>query len=288
MHKLICIVFLSASLLSLSAFTPASLQTQQVNVVADTEKAFKQKINELVEHWKVEISNQEDFSQFAHSTWEIQALGPGTHSFLVSFYVEHEDQSEAIGYLILNVTETGALKIGEYGKGPFDFLDAQTESPLHTIYNHPFEAVIIDEKNNVVDLFTNEAFPILIDTVNEPSKSITYISHEHNHIHQDARFDYAQHTPYFSPYDKLPWLSSKPINEALIEDRSIESEIELGQQLYYRVKSWNNTIGTVYAVTAIHKWNDNYLLIGLQLDNEQTIRYIPFTDLLQHGSFYSS
>jgi|GEM_PF-1103207 len=291
--KLSVKLIMSIAIFIAGILTPASLQQNEQPIVAEYEteplKApFKHKICELVEHWKIEISEDEQFASFVDAKWDVKALGPGSKSFLVVFYEQQDDTEVAIGYLIIHSTESGALKIGEYGKGLFDSLEIQMESPLLAIYHQPFEAVYRSTEEEIVDLFTNETYPLQIDQVNQSSNHINTISHEHNQLFDDAHFNYGIHIAYFSPYEKLPWLTSSSINDQLIDDRSIETEIELQNELYYRVKSWNNSISTVFSVTSLHKWNDNYFVVGIQLDDEQTIRYIPFDTLLKFGQFYSS
>lgn len=267
---------------------PPILQEQASHTEEVKLSSYKQRMHDTVEHWKEEISRDEQFSAFADASWEVKALGPGTHSFLVLFFNPNEDETGALGYLILHETKAGGLEIGEYGKGLYEGLHSLYESPFTTVYQHPFEAIYIDNQHNLIDVFTNEVLPLQLKDINQNEEKSINISHDPYTIQLDSTFDYSLYTTYFSPYEKLPWLSSPSINNQLIDDRSIEADIEHNQSIYYRIKAWGKKVSTVFAVTSIHKWNDHTLFIGVQLDDEEAIRYLPFEQLLNLGNFYSS
>lgn len=282
-YKLTVQLFLSFTLATAVVQTP-SLFTAKTEINNEVTNTFKQKATDVIERWKQEIAKEEQFLAFSKASYTIQPLGPGTRAYLVTFYEDELKQTPSIGYLILHSAETGALYIGEYGKGLFEGLLNLSQSPYTTIYVHPFEVIYIDEEKEAFDLFSGENYPIASNTID---KQEPIVLDADSQLRSHASFSYSLATSYFSPYEKLVWLKSSPINDQLIDDRSIETEIEFNQQLYYRIKTWDNHINTVYAITSIHKWNDNQLYIGLQLD-EDTTRYIPYTQLLQLGQFYSS
>lgn len=287
MHKLTVQLFLSFTLAT-AVFQTPSLVTAKTEVTkVISEKTFKQKAADVIERWKQEVAKEEQFSDFSKANYTIQPLGPGTRAYLVTFF-EDELQTQSIGYLILHSAETGALYVGEYGKGLFEGLLNLTQSPSTTVYVHPFEVIYIDEENETFDLYTNESYPIALDVIKAIPKQAPLTVDSDDELNYTSSFNYSLATSYFSPYEKLVWLKGTAINNQLLDDRSIETELEFDQQLYYRTKNWNNSVSTVFSITALHKWDENKLYIGIQLDDEDTIRFIPYTQLLQLGNVYSS
>lgn len=287
LNKWIIQLIVSISLFTLPLVSHTTV-ISKTGASTETTVSFKQKLEDAVENWKSEVSKDEQFASFAEARWEVQVLGPGQRSFLVLFYDNNNLQSGVIGYLILHQSETGALVVGEYGKGLYVSLDYLAQSPSSTLYYHPFEAIYINEQLEPVDLYTNETYPLDKSHYTQQNNVVALFSTEQNVINTTSTLHSSLHRTYFSAYDAMPWLTTPSINDELIDDRSIETDIELESSLYFRVKTWSNTIGTVFSVTSLHKWNTNYDMIGLQLDDEFTIRYIPLSQLLSLGHFYSS
>ena len=79
------------------------------------------KLEEQVQEWVARLSEQKLFQTWQTADPQIEALGPGTHSWLVLFTKEGKD----IGYMVVNAVTDGSFQLGEYGVGPYSlFLPA--------------------------------------------------------------------------------------------------------------------------------------------------------------------
>ena len=240
-----------------------------------------------INQWITELAKQEDFSHFANASFEISAVGPGTPSWIAWLTNHH---NETIGYIIIHATEDGKFILGEYGKGEFTQLNSDEFTflyydPLHAIYSNSASANSDNFEAYYIEPFQLEEYPLHDSSLQAQlhPEVTTYQLAE-----SDAVITASQSTNYFSPYERLPWLSSKPLNKQFEEDVNIETFIEFDEHIFVTAHIWNEAVFASFSVTAFHEWDENILYLGLQQEDSSIIRYIPFEFLLDNALFYYS
>jgi hypothetical protein len=254
------------------------------------------KLEEQVKQWVSVLAQQKLFSDWQGADPQIQALGPGTHGWLVLFSKE----GRHIGYMVVHAVTDGSFRMGEYGVGPFTLFSQQqlTRSLIQNglitgksdesftavkHYIHPFAAaweVKIDGKSYWLDAKTAELLPLKEADWNEIAK-VPYLWTSEPLL-LISKGSSMRLNPSFDAYERLPWLAK----EAPFARKDAEKILlRLNKKLHLRYVTEPFGEAMLYAapVTGYQRWPGGRL--DLALDMEGT-RFIPIEMLTRCGQFY--
>ncbi|WP_372663740.1 hypothetical protein [Cohnella sp.] len=254
------------------------------------------KLEQQVKEWAVLLAKQKPFAVYQTADPQIEALGPGTHSWLVLFTKEGKD----IGYMVVHAVTDGSFRLGEYGLGPYSLFSQQlltrslidngllSEEDSHLMtsvkhYIHPFAAaweVTIGDDRYWLDAKTAELLPVdaltwqqfIADSAAPPDKDIK----------ESARIDSLMLNESFDAYERLPWLTKEapfPAKDA----KKLQSRLKNKQHLRYVTEPFGEIMLYAVPVIGYQQWSNGRM--DLALDMEGT-RFIPLKALLRKGLFY--
>jgi hypothetical protein len=255
------------------------------------------KLERQVQEWVARLSEQKPFKAWQTADPQIEALGPGTHSWLVLFTKEGKD----IGYMVVHAVTDGSFQLGEYGVGPYALFSQQRlkqslvengllsedDQPFTAIkhYVHPFAAaweVTIGKETLWLDAKTAEQLPVdgtLWKTLfpeSEPDSSASLIAHEGL---KPAKLRLNEP---FDAYERLTWLTKEAPFPA--EDASkLQQRLNDKQQLRYVTEPFGDAMLYAVPVIGYQRWSNGRL--DMAMDMEGT-RFIPINTLLKNGLFY--
>ncbi|CAM2949761.1 hypothetical protein PASE110613_08970 [Paenibacillus sediminis] len=263
-------------------------------------RAFAEKIRQ-------QLSAQAPFASWKKADMNIKPLGPGTHSWLVSF----AQNGEEAGYAVISASEDGGYQLVEYGgKGSSLFSDQmlrQALTNLHLtddaqleyqfLYGGPLLAEWrIHQKDNnqaaaiYVDALTGEVLPETDETWQQQTNGQPYAIHESAISSKDVTYKPSSAVftaSAFDPYDNMMWLAAKPLE--IKDSLSFQSILIKNKQLVFTTKGDKRTYQIPLSVSGYQKWtaaNGNarspvYVSVG----TEQS-RFILINTLLSGGQFY--
>lgn len=112
-------------------------------------------INEAVQQYKAQLAKNKPFEAWRQAMTELMPLGPGMHGWFVRV-MDHDKQ---IGYMILQTTSKGEIRLEEYGQGenlPYD------EATLHQAIADAYQSGDLGDKtvSNVQPLFLQPLFTV--------------------------------------------------------------------------------------------------------------------------------
>ncbi|MFC5529218.1 hypothetical protein [Cohnella yongneupensis] len=253
------------------------------------------KLERQVATWVDALSKQKPFSALQGADPQIEALGPGTHSWLVLFSKEGKN----IGYMVVNAVTDGSFKLGEYGLGPYPLFSYEllkqslvnggllsSEDPMPAavtkLYVHPFAAaweVKIGADTYWLDAKTAELLPL--DEQTFPKLFPT----EYKSLVSIARADKASRlklNPTFDVYERIPWLMKEtpfPTKEV----SKLQSRLDKKQHLRYVTEPLGNTMLYALSVIGYQRWASGRVDVVLDMDGQ---RFIPLSTLQKNGLFY--
>ncbi len=283
-----CLVALTIVTVFPARMSASSAHSEQVDLPSKLEKQ--------VEEWVVRLATQQPFKSWQTADPQIEALGPGTHSWLVLFTKE----GKHIGYMVVHAVTDGTFQLGEYGVGPYTLfsktllkqslidsglMPAGQLQSIHTSrhYVHPFAAaweVSIGEETYWFDAKTAEQLPVDETAWNK-------MFPEDKPVYQGplsgSRIISGKLNEPFDAYERLPWLTEEapfPAKEASTLQRRLN-----GKQHHLRYVTEPFGDAMLYAVPVIgyQSWSNGRL--DLAIDMAGT-RYIPVGSLLDKGLFY--
>ncbi|WP_130607810.1 hypothetical protein [Cohnella abietis] len=253
------------------------------------------KLEKQVHEWVSRLAKHSPFKAWQTADPQIEALGPGTHSWLVLFTKEGKD----IGYMVVHAVTEGTFQLGEYGVGPYSLFSQQRLKQslidsglvssdqykrINTVkhYIHPFAAaweVTIGNEVFWLDAKTAEQLPL--DSVTwkklfAEEKQVTIGSSIGASI-ADSKFN-----KLFDAYDRLPWLTKEapfPAKDA----KKIQSRLNNKQPLRYVTEPFGDAMLYAVPVIGYQRWSNGR--IDLAIDMEGT-RFISLESLLSKGLFY--
>jgi hypothetical protein len=269
--------------------------TLQAFAAPPSEVQIPSKLERQVKEWVIRLAEHKAFAAWQTADPQIEALGPGTHGWLVLFTKEGKD----IGYMVVHAVTDGSFRLGEYGLGPHTLFSHQLlkqslidnglisadQSDLITAvrhYIHPFAAaweVRIGEETYWLDAKTAELLPVDGATWNKmfPVDKPLYTWPKEGSSVKVIRLN----NP-FDAYERLPWLTKEapfPAKDA----KKLQSRLNSKQHLRYVTEPFG--VAMLYAVPVIgyQRWSNGRL--DLAIDMEGT-RFIPLGALLGKGLFY--
>ncbi|THF76592.1 hypothetical protein [Cohnella fermenti] len=265
------------------------------------------------EKWIDSLAAQQAFSSWKNAKLDIQALGPGTHGWLITL----RDQAGAkIGYLVAYAEQgSRSYRLGEYGLGEqtlFDeaslkrslyangLIDSLTnagyEASMH--YIHPLAAVWqvkIGPDTYWLDAKTDELLPL--DAASWDSLALrgsTPSSDDSSSNDSGSSSAALPPLPAVSlvlnivlneatdPYDRLPWLTGEQPFDAAAQG-ALEKRLAAKLPLRYVAEPFGDKMLYALSVIGFLRWNDGRLDVALDMNGT---RFIPLESLTRNGLFY--
>ncbi|RKP54390.1 hypothetical protein D7Z26_13635 [Cohnella endophytica] len=287
------LIALSAALVVQAVHFPARALAAAPATSSQTQAPSK--LERQVKEWVASLAEQKPFKAWQSADPQIEALGPGTHSWLVLFTKEGKD----IGYMVVHAVMDGSFQLGEYGVGPHSLFSPQVlkrsliDGGLMTAdqaqrmtavkhYVHPFAAaweVKIDEDTYWLDAKTAEQLPVDNAAWNRmfspdkpffqgPPTGSRLVAHRLNEP--------------FDAYEKLPWLTKEapfPANATA----NVQKRLDGKQHLRYVTEPFGDAMLYAVPIIGYQRWSNGRM--DLAIDMEGT-RYVPIGALLRQGLFY--
>lgn len=253
------------------------------------------KLERQIAEWVNALSKQKPFAAWQSADPQIEALGPGTHSWLVLF----TQAGKNIGYMVVNAALDGTFKLGEYGLGPYPLFSYEVlkqslvgggvispnepmSAAIAKIYVHPFAAaweVRIGEDTYYLDAKTAEQLP-LDDQTFERLFPTEYKGLDS--IQNADQVKRSKLNPAFDVYERLPWLMKEtpfPVKEV----SKFQARLDKQQQLRYVTEPLGDTMLYALSVTGYQRWASGRVDVALEMNGR---RFIPLSSLRNDGLFY--
>ncbi|WP_027085212.1 hypothetical protein [Cohnella panacarvi] len=286
------------SLLVIAAITLAAFVHFPPHAAASPDHENAQTPSKLelqIAEWVDALAKQKPFAAWQSADPQIEALGPGTHSWLVLF----TQAGENIGYMVVNAALDGSFKLGEYGLGPYPLFSYEllkqsltnggmlsSSEPLPAavtkIYVHPFAAaweVRIGEETYYLDAKTAEQLPL--DERTFPELFPT----EYQRLASVADADRSKRlrlNPAFDVYERLPWLMKETPFPAK-EVSKLQARLDKRQHLRYVTEPLGDKMLYALSVVGYQRWASGRVDVALDMNGQ---RFIPLSTLDQDGLFY--
>ncbi|RAP78029.1 hypothetical protein [Paenibacillus montanisoli] len=296
--------------ISLFAFVIATFLLAHTNAVSAAAvtyslapKEHASKLEKQVEAWAETLSAQPQFKSWKKATASIVPLGPGTHSWLVTFRLERQP----VGYMIVHATAEGGYMLGEYGAGSHPAFDPNTlyssmvrqglftsfaeaiKKPLHLerLYISPVLAVwkykSAGGETYYLDAWTGEALPISDRLWNEQVSALAAapISGLSN-VSVVSKLSAAKANKAFDPYERLPWLTKSPLSKEQIN--RLPELLDHFNQIRFTAELFRDTVLFVFPAIGYHRWDEKSIFVAF---DSLGARYIQMETLKQEGRFYN-
>ncbi len=260
--------------------------------------------------WTDALAKQPSFKRWKTADTSFVPLGPGTHSWLVTFTV----QRKPIGYMIVHAKNDDGYTLGEYGVGEHPAFDAAVmynalirqglmqsyaeiaKKPLRLerLYVSPVLAAWKWTAGSgeiyYLDAWTGEALPVSEKSwikqadadqfaaarlTSQSAGAASPVLNRLSAVHASAAFD---------PYERLPWLTDKPLAQEKVN--RLPELLGHDGQIRFIAELFQSTVLYVFPAVGYHKWNGQSLFVAFDQTFEGT-RYIPLQTLNQTGRFYS-
>lgn len=252
-------------------------------------------LEKQVAEWVDALAKQKPFAAFQTADPQIEALGPGTHSWLVLF----TQAGKNIGYMVVNAALDGTFKLGEYGLGPYPLFsyellkqslinggmiasDQPMPAAVTKIYVHPFAAaweVKIGEDTYYLDAKTAEQLPL--DATTFPELFPTEYERL-NRIENADKSTRIKLNPSFDVYERLPWLM-KETPFSVKEVSKLQARLDKRQHLRYVTEPLGDKMLYALSVIGYQRWASGRVDVALDMDGQ---RFIPLSTLGPEGLFY--
>ncbi|WP_138751979.1 hypothetical protein [Paenibacillus sinopodophylli] len=273
------------------------MQQQSASALPNTSAVYEP-VQQQAERWVNKLAAQQPFAAWKQAELSIAPIGPGTHSWLV--LVKHQEKT--VGYLIVHATETGGYQLGEYGTSstpPFDQATLsrsikqlellQTPDREEELYVSPLLAawkITAGNETYYTDSTSGEGLPIQDDdwlkalSANSVNQKPLLVSEHENLIKHVSLAS-------FQAYDKLPWLTDKPLAIDAKSYSSLFTRINKKEQLRYSAELFDGQMRYVWSVVGYNKWDSGRIYVALETSEDGSDRrYIPAPLLIKLGSFY--
>lgn len=276
--------------------------SQAVVTVAESliQTSRRQELERAVREWAKALSAQKPFAEWKQASPSIEALGPGTHGWLVTMRLA---SGKPVGYMVVYATEDGTYRLGEYGAGSQPLFDAATLSrtlianglisgstaafKAEKLYLHPFAAVWkvhVNEETYWLDAKTGEMLPLDDEQWDmlEQASSNAGSSPSQAQPNDQGTIAAIRLNAAFDPFERLSWLmNEKPFS--VQDEASLSRWLDQNKQLRFTTEPFGDRMRYVLAVIGYERWSDGR--IDVALDNEG-VRFIPLTALRAAGLFY--
>ncbi|KIL36994.1 hypothetical protein SD71_04705 [Cohnella kolymensis] len=287
--RVFCLLLTAALLFS--AFPAGSSASPEPEQTAAPSK-LEQQVNE----WVSVLAKQKLFADWQGADPQIQALGPGTHGWLVLF----SKDGRHIGYMVVHAVTDGSFRMGEYGVGSFplfsqqqlkrslirnELIAANAPSTSYSAvrhYLHPLAAVWevkIDGKSYWLDAKTAELLPLkqsdwdAIEEAAEDRPAAPLLTGNRSRLRLNPTFD---------AYERLPWLTK----EAPFANKDMEKivlRLNKKQRVRYVTEPYGEAMLYAAPVVGYQRWSGGRLDLALHMEGT---RFIPIEALARCGFFY--
>lgn len=252
------------------------------------------KLERQVQEWIERLADQKPFQAWQTADPQIEALGPGTHSWLVLFTKEGKD----IGYMVVHAVTDGSFRLGEYGVGPYSLfsqqlmkqslidsgLIAEEEQEVTAVkhYAHPFAAaweITIGQETVWLDAKTAEQLPVDGDVWKRmfPDDTPVYAGAEDGERTVALRLNEP-----FDAYEKLTWLTKEapfPAKDA----SKLQKRLNNKQHLRYVTEPFGDAMLYAVPIVGYQRWSNGRLDLAIDM---QGTRFVPLDVLTSNGLFY--
>jgi len=272
----------------------AALPAANATAVAVAEPS---KLEKQVQEWVSRLSEQPPFREWQGADPQIEALGPGTHGWLVLFTKE----GKHIGYMVVHAVTDGSFRLGEYGFGPFPLFSGQVlkrslvdggwisedrAEPIVAVkrYAHPFAAaweVSIGSRAYWFDGKTAEQLPLDGKGWAERFPDSRETPAADDHDEKETRIESLRLNETFDAYERLPWLENEKSFPA--DERPLRKRLDDGKHLRYVTEPFGDTMLYAVPVIGYQRWTNGRLDIALDM---QGTRFVPLDALTEIGLFY--
>ncbi|WP_419872777.1 hypothetical protein [Candidatus Pristimantibacillus sp. PTI5] len=287
----------AACVLTAIVLYSGSLQSQPASALTNP-SAIYEPVQQQAEQWAAELASQPSFHAWKQASLVVSPIGPGTHSWLVLV----KQNKLTVGYLIINAVETGGYQLGEYGtsssppfnEGTLSKSVQQLEllhpaSSIEALYVNPLLAawkVASEKETYYTDAASGESLPI---GENDwlAAESQKPVNQGRMQIGANAALLKQVSLPSFNAYDKLPWLTDRPISLNASSYNSLFAKINNKEQLRYTAELFDGQMLYVWSVVGYNKWDSGQLYVALEAGEDGLDRrYIPVPLLIELGRFY--
>lgn len=263
-------------------------------------------LDSAVQGWIGALSQEKPFAEWKHATHSTEALGPGTHGWLVTMRLAN---GRPVGYMVVYAAADGTYQLGEYGAGPQPLFDAAALSrslvanglisgstpafKAEKLYLHPFAAVWrvqVDGQTYWLDAKTDEMLPLdderwdmLVQQSSEgAAASATPAPPALAKPGGKATVAAIRINASFDPFERLSWLmNEKPFS--VQNEAALLQWLQKSKQLRYISEPFGDRMLYALAVIGYERWSGGR--IDVALDNEG-VRFIPLATLREAGLFY--
>jgi len=255
------------------------------------------KLEKQVQIWVSRLAEQKPFRLWPTADSQIEALGPGTHGWLVLFTKE----GKHIGYMVVHAVTDGTFQLGEYGVGPFPLFSRQllirslidgglaTDSQIGSItvvkhYVHPFAAaweVKVGEETYWLDAKTAEQLPVNMASWKKMfPEDLKLVTSEDKP--DESSIEALRLNETFDAYEKLPWLTQEtpfPAKNAKL----LQQRLDGSNQLRYVTEPFGEAMLYAVPIIGYQRWSNGRLDVAMDMEGT---RFVPIKALLNNGLFY--
>lgn len=295
------LLILFAVVLAGPSLAQASTRSAGQSAAPPASAAAHEALMKQAKSWVKALSEQEAFQGWKNAKLQIQALGPGTHGWLITL---HDSKKQPIGYLVAYAGDKQTYQLGEYGLGSQPLFDeatlkrslldngligSMTDSSYRIVkhYAHPFAAVwevTIDKMTYWLDAKSGELLPLdqtAWNLLEQDSSAMRGSSRTfNNQASGDAKRMILNAS--FDPYERLPWLLKEQPFDAS-DESSFSERLASKQQLRYVSEPFGDKMLYALPVVGYLQWSGGRIDAALDMNGT---RFIPLTQLVQLGSFY--
>lgn len=287
----------AACVLTAIVLYAGGLQPQAAAAVSNPTTVYEP-VQQQAQRWVEELAVQPAFAAWKKSTLIVSPIGPGTHSWLVLVM----QNKNTVGYLVINAVESGGYQLGEYGTNSHPLFDESTltraikqlellkpATQIDRIYVHPLLAawkITTEKETYYADAVSGESLPAKKeDWTNAAAAKLDKAAPLLNT--QKAVLIKQVSLPSFNPFDKLPWLTNKPITLSSNSYTPLFAKINNKEQLRFTAELFDGQMLYVWSVVGYNKWDNGQIYVALESSEDGSDRrYIPLQLLIELGHFY--
>ncbi|MFC0211170.1 hypothetical protein ACFFK0_01695 [Paenibacillus chartarius] len=268
-------------------------------------------LDDSIDRWRQALARESGFSAWKNASWTSYPLGPGTHGYIVLFV----EGGKEVGYMIVGASPEGTFKLIEYGTGPrplfslttlyqalvqqelipssmnlAEFLNDRLSrkerlyaGPMHALWKLTLngEVVYLDAKTGEKLPADETLFP-KSNTGNKPAADKAGTPGLTGQPDQAAQVQAKALLPEFDPYDRITWVTGKPLSLASFD--SVKKTLSGKSRLLYVAELYDGKVTVPLAVIGYHVWSkpgDSYMAV-----DQDGVRYIRYDSLGGVGRFY--
>ncbi|MBP2001250.1 hypothetical protein J2Z69_002293 [Paenibacillus shirakamiensis] len=248
------------------------------------------------------LSNTESFGGWSSAELAIEALGPGTHAWLVTV-------GSSVGYLIISAKEEGGYALIEYGRGSLPLFG-------RTQLDHTLTSLALNKDHLKVEKFyagptlaqwkltqtgTNSMrIATYLDALSgellpETDASIykqrvAWLNTSHTVSNSELQFPKLNEITAnaFNPYDNMLWLTRKAV---LSSYTAIPVQLMQNKQLVFTSQGGTRTYSTALPLNGMQRWTGSPSIpdvVYLFSQSETSERWIALSSLEASGQFYNT